>query len=51
MLHLVKLQAKPTTLSKVILVHVYFSRFLICTNGSIVREASHLLNERTSSVK
>lgn len=51
MLHLVKLQAKPITLPKVILFHVYFSRSLICTNGTIVREASHLLNEHTSSVK
>ena len=39
---LVKLQAKPTTLLKVTLFHGCFSRFLNCTNGTKLRNASHI---------
>ena len=37
---LVKLQAKPTTLLKVTLLHGCFSRFLNCTNGTTSRKTS-----------
>ena len=33
---------KPATLLKVTLLHGCFSRFLICTNGTKLRNASHM---------
>ena len=42
LLLLVKLQASPTTLRKVKLLHGCFSRFLNCTNGTKLRNPSHI---------